>query len=128
MYILIVDTVKPGINIFRDKKDKERFAQLLSVVNNNIPLASKWWKLEKVKTEPLNIVNIISHKISKNNIKLLIQTEEMKYKTRFILRLKTAYTMYYNKKYKHKGGIFASKNESELVSEDELEEVIKSIE
>lgn len=123
MYILLFDVAKPGHKLFKDKEDIARFEALLDRVNNNIPLRSKWWKDKTEKIKVLNIVNIIFCQINKDYFYLLIDTDEIKHKRRFMLRLKTAYTMYYNRKYKHSGSVFYTQSKMRIIEQENLDKI-----
>ena len=107
MNILIFSRANKGIPLFRDKKDLDRLHALIKAVNNNVQLKSRWWKDDDwMKNPALEIVDILAYKLEKKSITLFLRTDNEKHKTRYVLRLKTAYAMYYNRRHKHKGAIF----------------------
>lgn len=128
MNILIFNKTISEHPLFRDKSDVERFESLLAMVNSNIQLQAGWWKTDKWKTsKAMRIVNIHAYNFSKHYLYLLIHVDDIRDKTRFILRLKTAYTMYYNRKYAHKGPIFQAKHKKRNISDENIDSAMKFI-
>lgn len=110
--------------IFHDKEDMQHFQDLLLISNTperfdmrvinrrkNISASSS------LKDFPL--VAIGSYCVMPNHFHILItQLYEEGGISKFMQKLTTAYSMYYNKKYTHSGGLFESKFKSKHINSD----------
>ena len=107
--------------IFYDNEDYFRFMSLLYACNstNNFRAGTlakdeSPYDFERAK----QIVSIGSYCIMPNHFHILITQKEEKGISKFMQKLSTAYSMYYNKKYKRTGGLFEGKFKSEHLNND----------
>jgi len=106
--------------IFHDKEDYERFMKLLLLSNgkNNF----KIFFIKKDSIYEFNrgkqLVNLGAYCLMPNHFHILItQTKEGSI-SKFMQKLTTGYSMYYNKKYERTGSLFEGKFKSEHVNND----------
>lgn len=110
--------------IFHDKEDCERFQDLLSISNTveriDMRIINKRKNTTRnsaLKESPL--VAIGSYCIMPNHFHILItQLNEEGGVSKFMQKLTTAYSMYYNKKYTHSGGLFEGKFKAKHINND----------
>ncbi len=106
--------------IFNDNSDYWRFLYLLFIANGE----NRFHWVEDIATNPFkfdrgnSIVNIIAYCLMPNHYHILIHEKEPGSASKFMHRLSTAYTMYYNKKYNHSGTIFQGKYKHRPVTDD----------
>lgn len=107
--------------IFHDNEDYFRFMSLLFACNsiNNFragTLAKEEspYDFERKK----RIVSIGSYCVMPNHFHILIMQKEERGISKFMQKLSTAYSMYYNKKYKRTGGLFEGKFKAEHAKND----------
>lgn len=95
-------------NIFLRESDYNRFIKLLYLANSveNIHLSTLKRKdcFKEIKTEP--IVSIAAWCLMKNHFHILLKEEIPGGVTKFMSKLQTAYSMYFNKCYKRSGALF----------------------
>jgi len=113
--------------IFLDLKDKERFINLLFLCNGSKPLVFKdipqGLPLGKVnRGEPL--VAIGAYCLMPNHFHILVSEIIENGISKFIWKLLTAYSMYFNKKYKRTGRLFEGTFRAEYVDKDEYLEYL----
>ena len=113
--------------IFLDLKDKERFINLLFLCNGSKPLVFKdipqglpLWKVNR--GEPL--VAIGAYCLMPNHFHILVSEIIENGISKFIWKLLTAYSMYFNKKYKRTGRLFEGTFRAEYVDKDEYLEYL----
>jgi len=94
--------------VFCDKKDYERFMESLYLFNSEERVILKVIpKKERFFHERNNtIVDIGAYCLMPNHFHLLIRSKEESGVSNFMQKLQTAYTMYFNKKYKRSGVLF----------------------
>lgn len=107
--------------IFSDQKDYERFLESLYLFNSSERII--------LKTIPKNdrfsyerddiVVDIGAYCLMSNHFHLLIKSKEENSVSIFMQKLQTAYTMYYNKKYKRSGVLFQGSFKAQHVTRDE---------
>jgi len=105
--------------IFHDEADHARFLQLLCISNK-----AKRFALKEVtdsvyiqeRESPL--VAIGSYCLMPNHFHLLLTPVIENGVSLFMQKLSTGYAMYYNKKYKHTGGLFEGKFKSSYIDND----------
>jgi len=116
---------KEDQEIFINHADYFRFTLLLYLCNNDKPVSSKaarcvganYYGLAEIKRgKPL--VDIVSHSLMPRRFHLLIRERKAGNISRFMSKLSTGYTMYFNQKYKRKGPIFAGPFKSVHVHSD----------
>jgi len=107
--------------IFHDNEDYFHFMSLLFACNsiNNfragvLPKGESPYDFEREK----QIVSIGSFCLMPNHFHILITQAIENGISKFMQKLSTAYSMYYNKKYKRTGGLFESKFKSEHAKDD----------
>jgi REP element-mobilizing transposase RayT len=105
--------------IFHDNGDYNHFIKLLYLSNTN-----RNFKMSEVSKDVFSfdrenlLVNIGAYCLMSNHFHLLINQTENGSISRFMLKLTTAYSMYYNKKYERTGSLFQGKFKSEYVNND----------
>lgn len=112
--------------IFIDDSDYRRFLILLYLCNNTSPVSTRDL-LDKGLTfeEMLNIerkqilVDIGAYCLMNNHIHLLVKTKQENGLPRFMQKLFTGYTMYFNKKYERTGSLFESSFKANLADKNE---------
>ncbi len=107
--------------IFHDNEDYFRFMSLVYACNseNNFKVfiltkSQSPYDFERGK----QLVSIGSFCIMPNHFHILITQIEDGGISKFMKKLTTAYVMYYNKKYKHTGGLFEGKFKSEHINNE----------
>jgi len=109
--------------IFYDKEDYLRFVSLLYISN----MSEKFNFFNLNRNKNLNIyeierdnllVNIGAYCIMPNHFHILITEKREGGISKFMQKLSTAYSMYYNKKYKRTGGLFEGKFKSQYIDID----------
>ena len=109
--------------IFNDKEDYLRFISLLYISNTNesfnlYDLArDKNFNLYEIKRNNL-LVNIGAYCLMPNHFHILIKEIEEGGISKFMQKIGTAYSMYYNKKYERSGGLFEGKFKSQHADTD----------
>ena len=107
--------------IFNDESDRKRFESLLFLFNQNKSIsfrdikAEDFFVLEK-RGEP--IVSIGAWCLMPNHFHLLVKETVEGGISKFMGKVLTAYSMYFNKKYKRTGSLFESTFKSEHVDTD----------
>lgn len=107
--------------IFRDKKDYERFIKLLFISNGEENFKIQFvrknniYDTERGKT----LVGIGAYCLMPNHFHLIITQTENGSISKFMQKLTTAYSMYYNKKYHRTGTLFEGKFKSEHANKDQ---------
>lgn len=107
--------------IFHDKKDYTHFMGLLYVCNqkenfkiDNLQKGQDLFSIDKQS----KLVGIGAFCLMPNHFHILITQPEDGNISKFMQKLSTAYVMYYNKKYKHSGGLFEGKFKSQYLNTD----------
>ena len=105
--------------IFHDKQDSDRFLALLYAVNTkqNVALRLVFEDMYKFERGE-RLVSIGSHCLMSNHFHLLLTEVDEGGISKFMQKLTTAYSMYYNKKYIRTGGLFEGKFKSEHAGKD----------
>ncbi|MFZ2038412.1 MAG: transposase [Minisyncoccia bacterium] len=111
--------------IFHDEEDYQRFTSLLFLSNKmkkfDIFDLRKYKNKNTYKHENNKpIVSIGSYCLMPNHFHILITQAESEENgiSKFMHKLGTAYSMYYNKKYKRTGGLFEGKFKSQYIETD----------
>jgi len=107
--------------IFHDSEDYFRFLSLMYACNsvNNFRIftltkGESPYDFERGK----QLISIGAYCLMPNHFHILITQMEDKGISKFMQKLSTAYSMYYNKKYQRTGGLFEGKFKSEHASSD----------
>ena len=111
-------------NIFEDKNDIYYFFNRLTDLNIdavNSRLTTKRFKKQgKVIIEPnyAKLVSIIAYCLLPNHFHLVLKQESKDSISKFMQKLGTSYTMYFNAKYKRSGSLFQGKFKANLIDGD----------
>jgi putative transposase len=98
--------------IFQSQKDYQRFLAILYILNQKKSFVmSNYLRNKNIKdifSEPRDksIVSILSYALMPNHFHLLIKEENEKGISKFMGKLLTAYSMYFNTKYERSGPLF----------------------
>lgn len=94
--------------IFMDYEDYERFVSLMFVCNSDRPIIFRDIPigLPYVFERGNTLVDIVAYCLMPNHFHLLILEKMDGGITKFMSKLLTAYSMYFNRKYKRTGGLF----------------------
>jgi len=110
--------------IFIDTKDYERFMALLYIINqpNAFHFGNflKNHKLAEVfnESKEKNLVSILIYTLMPNHFHLLVYENEEGGISKFMGRLLTAYSMYFNTKYERSGPLFTHPFRSQHISDE----------
>lgn len=113
-----------GVNkspIFLCGADKRRFIKLLYLCNNSGPVIFKTIQgspLDRIKREK-TIVEIGAYCLMDNHFHLLLREKEDLGISRFLGKLLTAYSMYFNKKYERTGSLLERPSKATHADSDE---------
>jgi len=108
-------------DIFQDTSDYQRFFKYLTEFNCKDPIGSLYEKYlrEKnggstsiVEVEPPRLVEIISYCLNPNHFHFILQQTSEKGIEKFMQRIGTGHTMYFNQKYNRSGSLFQGKFKS----------------
>ena len=115
--------------IFEDGEDYRRFLLYLNVLNDTqVESPNDFETLARREHDaPLaeRLVNIVAFCLMPNHYHLLLHERTPGGISKFMQRLSTAYTMYFNEKYERSGALFQGRFKSKLVDDDEY--IIKVI-
>ncbi|MEX0919431.1 MAG: transposase [Parcubacteria group bacterium] len=107
--------------IFLDQKDRNRFIKLLFVCNGSKPIVYR-----EIKSLPLSLIEtgpkltaIGAYCLMLNHFHILVRETNEDGVTKFMSKLLTAYSAYFNKKYNRTGALFESTFKSEHLNTDE---------
>jgi REP element-mobilizing transposase RayT len=111
--------------VFQETKDYERFLYLLFACNDTAPLKTSnslayrrgFPSLAEREREP--IVSILAYALMPNHIHLLVREISAGGISKFMLKLMTAYSMYFNTKYARSGPLFTRPFRSKHIDSDE---------
>jgi len=105
-------------DIFHDKADYQRFIKLLFIANSE-----ENFRLSEIK-DPFSIergnilVSIGAYCLMPNHFHILLRQESDGGISKFIQKVMTGYTMYYNKRYEKTGSLCEGKFKSQLLDTD----------
>ena len=109
--------------IFHDNEDMDRFLSLLFISNNTSRFTIR--SITKEQHTPIytvrrdkKLVAIGAYCLMPNHFHILITQISDNGISKFMQKLSTAYSTYYNKKYSHTGGLFEGKFKSKHISTD----------
>lgn len=110
--------------IFHDKEDYLRFISLLYISNSsesfNLYDLNRDTNFNVYEIERINpLVNIGAFCLMPNHFHVLITEKTGGGISKFMQKLSTAYSMYYNKKYERTGGLFEGKFKSQHADTDQ---------
>ena len=109
--------------IFHDNEDHARFISLLYVSNSsenfNLYDLNRNTNFNVYEIERSNsLVAIGSYCLMPNHFHILLTEKNERGISKFMQKLSTAYSMYYNKKYERTGGLFEGKFKSQHIDTD----------
>lgn len=112
--------------IFSDHQDYWRFLCLLYVGNNRDPFQLRDYSEKDVfHTDRKEIlVEIVAYCLMPNHFHLALKEHVPNGMTRFIRKVCTGYSMYYNIKYKHSGTIFQGKYKTKPVMDEQYFDIL----
>ncbi|PIR38808.1 MAG: hypothetical protein COV34_00615 [Candidatus Zambryskibacteria bacterium CG10_big_fil_rev_8_21_14_0_10_42_12] len=97
-------------DVFLDTQDYERFLSLLYIANNTqrVNIREQGKTLEAICSQDRSstLVDIVSYCLMPNHFHILIKTTDQMNLGKFMQKLVTAYSMYFNKKYDRSGALF----------------------
>ena len=106
--------------IFMDDADRKLFLKYLHILNDaDIESPSKSIKArEKTEKAARRLVNICAFCLMSNHFHLLLHEHLEGGISKFMQRVGTAYTMYFNEKYDRSGGLFQGAFKSRLIGDE----------
>lgn len=105
--------------IFHDKGDYNHFVNLLYISNSDDKFVFREMNKNIFDLDQKNkLVSIGAYCLMPNHFHLILTQPEEGSISRFMLKLSTAYSMYYNNKYKRTGALFEGKFKSQHASDD----------
>ncbi len=106
--------------IFLEPQDYQRFLRLLYISNSTRSFMTRDFADSSIFTADRgkNIVSIAAYCLMPNHFHIVLEENDGCGMTKFMRKLCTGYSMYYNKKYKHSGTIFQGKYKSKSVIDD----------
>jgi putative transposase len=95
--------------LFHDKEDFERFLVLLYIANNTGHFILRDMKAEDIfaTMHTRALVDITAYCLLPDHYHIILRDRQLNGTRHFIHKVGTAYVMYYNRKYDHKGTVFA---------------------
>jgi putative transposase len=107
--------------IFNQKIDYERFLSLLYIANNSEPVRFYNLNINKIFSyeRKTTLVDIVAYCLMPNHFHIALKERVEGGITRFLQKLCTGYSMYYNIKYDHSGTIFQGRCKSKHVDNDD---------
>lgn len=107
-------------NIFGDQFDLDRFTQSIRHFNCLEPIGSIYEKsFEKESARQKPLVRLVSYILNPNHYHLILEPRIEKGIEKFIHRLATGYTNYFNEKYHRRGSLFQGTYKSKHVNNNE---------
>ena len=112
--------------IFLDSNDYWRFLKLLYISNSTKCFKFRDFSDTKIFSadREKNVVEIIAYCLMPNHFHIVLAENVDGDMTKFMRKLCTGYSMYYNVKYKHSGTIFQGKYKSKTVTDDAYFQVL----
>ncbi len=108
--------------IFRENSDKDRFIKLLYLCNSDQPVVFKLVQrlpLDKIDLGKRKLTAIGAYCLMDNHFHLLVKEADAGGISKFMAKLLTAYSKYFNKKYTHVGRVFENTFHAEHADTDE---------
>lgn len=109
--------------IFLDDKDRDRFISLLYLCNNTELIRISDYRNTKLNTilsisRGEQLVSIGAYCLMSNHFHILLREEVEEGVSLFMQKVSTAYTMYFNMKYKRTGSLFAGRFKAQHAGDD----------
>ena len=108
-------------DIFKEDRDYQRFQSLLYIANG-----TKSFEFREVQKDEIfdfdkgdQLVHIGTYCLMPNHFDILLTPAVENGTQTFMLKLSTGYSMYFNKKYEHTGGLFEGRFKSRHANSDE---------
>ncbi len=114
--------------IFIEEEDYRRFMRLLYLCNSSSPVEYRKYKslqLNEINTGE-RLVSIGAYCLMPNHFHILVKEIHENGIVKFMSKLLTAYSNYFNKKYERTGRLFSSEFKSEHIDSDEYLKYISS--
>lgn len=109
-------------NIFSDKSDLKRFLQSMKEFNTKNPIGSlyenSFIKKKELGGKASKLVNFVAYCLNPNHYHFILTPLVEKGVEKFMQRLGTGYTMYFNEKHKRSGVLFQGKFKSKHLNSD----------
>lgn len=108
-------------SIFLNDSDKKRFIKLLYLCNSSVPVVFKTIQgqpLDKIKRGE-TLVDIGTYCLMPNHFHLLLKEKKEGGISRFLEKMLTGYSMYFNKKYGRTGPLFEGRFKAQHADTDE---------
>lgn len=104
-----------GQHLFADDEDYAVFLNLFKIYLSKDPIRDRFRRpVANLKNE----LSLLAYCLMPNHFHLLIYNFHEHGMSNFMLRAMTAYSMYFNKKYKRKGVLFRDSYKASLISDD----------
>ncbi len=105
--------------IFADAHDIDRFLTSLRMFNSTEPIGSIYEHRFNEKQSGESIVDVIAYCLNVTHYHLILRQTTGRGIQRFMQRLATGYTMYFNEKYKRTGALFQGRYKAVHISSNE---------
>jgi putative transposase len=105
--------------IFNSTKDYERFLSTLELFNTSLPASNTSRGSEKKKKDETRLVEIHDYCLMPNHYHLVLEQLVDNGISKFLQKVMTGYTMYFNLKNERSGVLFQGKTKSKLIDSDE---------
>lgn len=105
-------------DIFLDGDDFQYFLDALKLFNHRESLGYSGQYRRKNSKEIKKIVSLVAYALNPNHFHLLLMQNTKNGISKFMQKLSTGHTMYFNKKYKSSGSLFQGRFKSILVEDD----------
>lgn len=106
-------------NIFKSKSDYARFLDILERFNSSLAANNTSRDSVRKRKEGLSLVKIHAHCLMPNHYHLILEQLVDNGISKFLQKVMTGYTMYFNLKHERSGVLFQGKTKSKLILEDE---------
>ena len=109
-------------NIFSDARDQKRFFQSMEEFNDTDPIGSiyvnSFRKQKIVEVRKESLVNFICYCLNRNHFHFILQQVNDRGIERFMHKLGSGYTTYFNKRYKRSGVLFQGAYKAKHIDSD----------
>jgi REP element-mobilizing transposase RayT len=129
-YYHIFNRGADGATLFHDHKDFEHFMVLLYIANNTDHFMLRGMEAENIFAagRARTLVEIVAYCLLPDRFHLVLSDREPNGIQHFIHKVGTAYVMYYNHKYRHRGTVFAGTYRARRVpDQSRLYEMIRRV-
>ncbi|WXU00659.1 MAG: hypothetical protein Ctma_1388 [Catillopecten margaritatus gill symbiont] len=105
-------------DVFLDENDLQYFLDALKLFNHTESLGYSGQYRRKNPQEVEKIVSLVAYALNPNHFHLLLMQNVDNGISKFMQKLSTGYTMFFNKKYQSSGALFQGRFKSVLVEDD----------